>query len=124
MQFVKIGDKEYPVIYSMPAMMWFCDFVGITMAELEDQWQDMDSMGRKVFALLYSGLVTGSEARNKRLDISFPEFQELVLFDEELQETLGTLFRRQMELTLKKLQDQASNKKKLKESTSEISTSD
>jgi len=105
-QYVKIKGKEYPVIYNIFALMSAADSMGLNIQELNELFQSDEGMtDTKMFRILYSGLVAGSEEKKKRLHISFPEFLESVMFDNEAAETLGTLFRRHFELLVTKMSD-------------------
>lgn len=101
MQYVEIKNKEYPILYSVQALMWYADWLGIPLKDLNLDEGEMTE--RKLCALLYSGLIAGSEQSQKRLDISFSGFQEILLENEnDLAGTLGTHFRRQMEVNMGK----------------------
>ena len=56
---VKVGDKELPVIYNIQSIMWFADFIGVRMSELD--LSEETATERKMLALMYSGLVAASE---------------------------------------------------------------
>lgn len=114
MQLVTIGEKSYPVIYSIQAIMWFADFIGVKMNELDLNEETMTD--RKGLALMYSGIVAGCEEQGKKLDVSFSKFQEIVLMDDELLESLGTLFQRQIKVTMTKFAKKGGGKKKPKPS--------
>lgn len=126
-QYVKIRDKEYPVIYNIFALMSAADSMGLNIQELNQLFQEDGMTDTKMFRILFSGLVAGSELKKKRLNISFPEFLELVMFDEVAQEALGTLFKRHFELMQMKMQEQEDKKKDMMTETSsdsEMSSSD
>lgn len=124
-QEVTIGGKKYPVIYNVFALMSAADSMGVGLQELNQLMQEDQMTEHKMFRILYAGLVAGAEVRKKRLNISFPEFLELVMFDEDAQEALGTLFQRQFELMLTKTMERADAKKKqaTMESPSDTETS-
>lgn len=109
---VQIGEDKYPVIYSIQAVMWFGDFIGVKMADLdlsEDTLTD-----RKGLALLYSGIVAGCEKEGKKLKVSFSEFQEIVMMDEEMMESLGTLFQKHIKITISKIAEKGKKKREPK----------
>lgn len=120
---VTIKGKEYPVIYNIFALMSAADSMGISIQELNELFQSEDGVtDTKMFRILYAGLVAGSEIKKKRLHISFPEFLEAVMFDEEAATSLGTLFQRHFELLITKMSEQE-DKKKVVESPSDSETS-
>lgn len=124
MKLVEINGSQYPVHYSLQAVFWFADFLGVTTEEVSEVINS-GMTERKALALMYSGLVAGSEEQGKRLNISFSEFQELVAFDNEVSDTLGALFQKQFQVTVSKMQAKMDNKKKpsTTRSTSKKSTS-
>jgi len=127
MTYVEIKGSEYPVKYSMSAILWFGDFLGVHSHEIGEVI-DGSMTERKAMALMYSGLVAGAEATKKRLDISFDEFQEYCVLNdsaEDLMNTLGTLFQKQFTVLATKLEKRMENKKKpvKRQSTSKKSTS-
>jgi hypothetical protein len=112
--YVKIKGKEYPFIYNIFALMSAADSMGMNIQELNELFQSEEGItDTKMFRILYSGLVAGAEQKKKRLHISFPEFLEMVMFDEEAAESLGTLFQRHFELLTTKMMEQADDKKKV-----------
>lgn len=124
--YVKLKGKEYPVIYNIFALMSAADSMGMNIQELNELFQSEDGLtDTKMFRVLYSGLVAGAEQKKKRLHISFPEFLEMVMFDEEAAESLGTLFKRHFELLTTKMMEQSEDKKKAtpKETPSDSETS-
>lgn len=82
------------------------------MEELGIHLSNGDMTEYEGFALLYSGIVAGCEKKNKRLDLSFYDFQDVVMNDEVLAESLGSLFQSQMKLVMDDLE--AKNEKRSK----------
>lgn len=115
---VEINKKEYPVIYSYQALFWWADFIGIRLSDISEAVSDLENMSeRKAMALMYSGLVAGAEHKGLRLDISFFDFQSLILDNESLMNDLGDYFRKDMEVFMKEVEEKAgSAEKKMKKS--------
>ena len=99
---IEIGDKKYHVVYSYQALFWFADFVKRKMTDLMDFLESEDMSEREGLALMYSGLVAGAERKNRRLDMSFFDFQEIMMTDMqnngELSTVLGNLFQDSVEV--------------------------
>ena len=105
-------EKEYPVTYSVASLLWFSDFLGVSTVDVLEIINEGGMTERKGMALMYSGLQAGAEEKGKRLDISFSEFQELIVFgDDELSSTLGTLFQKDFEIAVTKMQRKVDAKK-------------
>jgi len=112
---VKVGEQELPVQYNLQALIWYADFLGVKLADLDIS--EETATERKMLALMYSGLMAAHEEVNKnnmgkKISVSFSEFQELAVVDNEMVETLGTLFQKQMKLAMSKFS--ADSKKKPK----------
>lgn len=100
---IEINGSKYHVVYSYQALFWFADFIKRKMSDLMDFLESGDMSEREGLALMYSGLVAGAERKNRRLDVSFFDFQQIMLKDMQdgdgkLSTMLGELFQDSVEI--------------------------
>ena len=77
--YIKIGDKEYPVKFGLNALALFCDEVGLKLGELDKIGAGSSLMD--ILRLTYWGMKDGARSEGKPFDLTVENIADL--FDDD-----------------------------------------
>jgi len=95
--YIKIGETEYPVKYGLNALSLYCDEVGIKLGEL-DRIGRADSSLRDLLRLFWWGFKDGARSEEKPFELTVENVADLMDEDPSgLIEKMVAIFRKQFE---------------------------
>jgi hypothetical protein len=74
--YIKIGDKEYPVKFGLNALALFCDEVGLKLGELDKIGAQSSLMD--ILRLAYWGMKDGARSEGKPFDLTVENIADLL----------------------------------------------
>lgn len=94
---IKIEGKNYPITFSLECFFYYADSIN----QKADKILSDIAKGRitefKLMKLFYAGLVYGALERDVELDLSFLQFQKILIRDKGVMDSLGSIFKGSVE---------------------------